>query len=726
MDRDTVINHVKNLSKARFDRISDLLLQRVFSQTPININGKGDAGQDRRLYNDRNERTTASCQLTTQKRDWRNKALRDAREALEAYSITYYYYLTSRDRDPTDLAELEHDLSSALSIPCKCLGAREIADFILKHNLLPEFFETVGLQATVPRKIRADYRELALHSYIALGSDVQLLRKTVFADSILISLYQHDQALEREQLVREVLLLLGAGEQRRPLVEGQVDSLLAKGQLVRAANRGICLAAACSTELELADKLYDAELHDLRQILRECVDDRISGRLADKDANRIALLVAQAFVWHTLEAAQHAGLALPLRHAFCPRSDPIQDLRDVLAQIGVPTGAVDDVQRKLVERTNDSTLVKKLVRAAVYVSIEGSKETSGAIALGASDWAHVIGLLDTSVAVPFLCACLYQPTHGRYSLAAFQAIKALQALGVRIGIPYFYLQETAWHLFAAATGAEAYEAAAEKFSAELYHSGNGFVASYLQLRQMGANTPETLFAFLQTFSPSVVPHDADHKARVRLIQSDLQAVYSQYGIEFEKVDVVPRAMKQDLQIEYELALMAKEKSKARVLIDNDVVTLAHVRRKVTEGNAAVMCLTWDGTMIEVGREYMRHYGWIVSPEIAGDFVDFATPTSEQGLLNLSFYLARVRDKPMHVSARIIDRVVKYASERMGDWRFRERIAEFKDNYLGQIDLRKPLFDDQIDKATDGFLCREGTQQGKRQRDAGGELDTPSV
>jgi hypothetical protein len=284
---------------------------------------------------------------------------------------------------------------------------------------------------------------------------------------------------------------------------------------------------------------------------------------------------------------------------------------------------------------------------------------------------------------------------------------AFQELGSSLRIPYFYLQECASHLYGAWRAMPGYDAVQDQYGEILAQSGNGFIASYAQLKHMKFDVPDSLAEFLKVFSPNVAKHVVVYKDHVRRIQSDLQHRFSSYDIGFESTQYQNDIHRKELEQEYAFALQRRNRTKARLLIDNDVTTLAHLRRSVAEQNRSMVCLTWDGTMIEVAREYMREYGWVVTPEVAADFVEFSSPHRGRPLMVFSFELARVTEKPNAIAAHIIDRVAKYATERLADWRFRQRLEKFKTEFLGSVDLAKVIFDNDLDAQIDRFLQDEG-------------------
>jgi hypothetical protein len=706
MDRDTITNLLKNTSTVAFDRVVDIILEHIFALRPVNIDGKGDGGHDRRLYTDTGRVTSAAVAVTTQQKEWKSKAEGDARKAVSGNDITIFYFFTNRDHDPAELRTLETRLGTATRIPVHCLGGREIADLVISAKLEGKILDALEIPRASPRQSQPDIAERALFSYIVLSPDVRQLRASVVADSILNCLFSATRALSRADLVSATTDFLGATAKRTPQIERAIDSLLTRGHLHRLPSGNIELSEAARRDLTDADRLYDAQLSRLTEEIRESLSATSAG-IAGDSLKDLSLLLARAHVARTIRASQRTGLQIQTHGQIVLPTDPIQEIRDLLAKAGVPTQSLEPTLQALVDLSSRSELIHRLTRGAVFAWLESAGEQSAAIALGSRNWEEITVILDTSAAVPYLCARLFQPTKGRWSRAAHEAVMAFQQRGSSLRIPYFYLRECASHLCGAWRAMPGYDALADRYGEVFAHSGNGFISCYAQLKQIGADAPDSLEKFLKVFSANVGNDAGEWKDYLRRVQGDLQPKFSAYGIAFEPAQYQNDTHTRQLEQEYAFALERRRRTKARVLIENDVTTLAHLRRSIGEQNRSMVCLTWDGTMIEVAKDYMREYGWVVTPEVAADFVEFSAPHPGRALMVFSFELARVSQKPTDLVAHIIDRVAKYATERLADWRFQDRLEEFKKDYLASVDVSKVTFDDELDAQIDRFLSGEG-------------------
>jgi hypothetical protein len=55
---------------------------------------------------------------------------------------------------------------------------------------------------------KPDQQEIALHAYAIIGKDSQDLKNTVYDDTILITLYNSEEPLDREVLIKKSISLL--------------------------------------------------------------------------------------------------------------------------------------------------------------------------------------------------------------------------------------------------------------------------------------------------------------------------------------------------------------------------------------------------------------------------------------------------------------------------------------------------------------------------------------
>ena len=118
-----------------------------------------------------------------------------------------------------------------------------------------------------------------------------------------------------------------------------------------------------------------------------------------------------------------------------------------------------------------------------------------------------------------------------------------------------------------------------------------------------------------------------------------------------------------------------------------------------------MILTNDKTLINVAKQ-IETAAWITTPIAFLDMVEISKPMSERDLLSLVHSMAQYSESTLSYGARILDKIVYYASERMQDWEFKQAINKFKRELLDNLSDTKDAYNE-IDRRTDDFLKSHG-------------------
>jgi hypothetical protein len=715
MDSDSLKIAVERLGRRDFNQVTNLLLNRLYGLTVVDVDRKGDGGSDRTLLRDAGGSMSVAFQVTVQQSQWQDKVLRDAESAVKTLGATRYWFLTSRAHDPAPLRALEHKIATTHHIPATCLGANEIADLIIGNQLEADLFDAIGIPHAIPRAQRPDRREILLHSYLAFGNDALQLRESIYDDTLLIALYEHGTPVNPAALVLRAATMLGQELYLEDTLLRRVDSLRARGKLVTTGAE-LTLAPEAIKELQNTNRLYEHEFEDLRSTQSALLSDQCTSEWSEDDSRFAAILLARCFVKTELDTARGAEMVLRPIELLTALGDPLQDLTDLLARHGVPTRRLQSGLLRLIEATQDHPLVKKLTRIALYLALEGANPTLSIKALGANRWDEVTVIIDASVAIPYLCARLYEPTHGRTSRPNLTIIRQLRKLGARITIPAFYITECAAHL------ARAYEYRHNEESDALAFSSNGFVAHYFQLRQIKAAVPNTLVDYLAQFSPRIRERYTDHARWLDLIAVDLRPLLQSYDVYAETIDRIPSKYKDTVEREYAEVLADQHRDKKPILIRNDVTMLAHAHRLVVEQSQSIMCATWDMATIKTAQRVKR-CGWVVSPAEAGELVHVSGKLSDAHLTRLSHQLAKAEDRPERLEAEILDRVIATASSRMADWEFRKHIEQFVDQLLERVSFDDTNYVEWVQQEMNTFLGSVGVAA---DADEGGRTGQPQA
>lgn len=188
MDHDTLVNHIRGLSKVLFDAACHIVLKEYFGINAINVDGSNDGGADFIRVSGDGVRSDAIYQLTTQKEKVPEKLGRDVAKSIEKLSAKRFYFFTTTNVSEIESRKYELKYSTELEIPVSFFSARHIAEFLLDGNLLNHFLDAVNYP--LPRSFSGatDYKEMALHSYTIMSDDAKGMRDGVYDDTILFVL----------------------------------------------------------------------------------------------------------------------------------------------------------------------------------------------------------------------------------------------------------------------------------------------------------------------------------------------------------------------------------------------------------------------------------------------------------------------------------------------------------------------------------------------------------
>lgn len=719
MEQATIANHIKSLSKGAFDAVVTLLFQKFYDLTAANIDGAGDGGSDMRCFKTKRLQSawvSTAIQNTVTSQSWRKKALADAEKAVRELDAAQFYFLTSRAHQSSELRRLESEIQLETGIPAVCLGANEIAGLIRDTGLLIDFAEAIGLPMHVTIRERPDRQEMLLHAFASLSDERKVFKEGVFEDALLISVFESESSIDRIELVKRAADLLGLPDVMLESLEKRVDSLFTKGRLFLK-DGYVVLSDHDTFDLKASAGMYVNELKSMASAQELLLNELGVTSWSAERSQETAVLLSRLFVQNQLQIAERASLPMTKIGLSRQLGDPKAELYKLLKKSGLDIESSEKAIKELVSLGSDRPLIQRLTRAVTYIATEGRSITQACRSLGASKWSDVIVTLDASVAIPYLCSSLFQPTEGRFSIGANQCLKILRDLNAKLVMPYFYINETAAHLLLALNTPEGvqYAQAAE-------HSKNGFVSHYFQLKNHGKKVPDTLRDFIGIFSKIALKGNGDRREKARTIMPDIQSILRDYGVDFESIQTFTpdsvgyRTYRKPTEECFDHLLNQRQKNRRRNLINNDVNVLAYAKQQVAETGEARMCLTWDRTMIAVATD-VRDCGWIVTPNEASDLVQSSVDFSETRLTSLAHALAKVKQTPDEIGASILDRIAYLSGSKLQDWEFKTQFDKFYSSVMDRI-ARDPASIDWVDGEVEEFIA------GQQERDDQDEIDVP--
>lgn len=704
MNQESIKNLISSLGQTDFDRVVSLICHRVFGLNSIDVDGAGDGGSDLRSFETSKGVpvwASTAYQVTIQSQSWKDKAFKDARKAKEKLGAKQYYFLTSQPHQPLSLVGVQTKIVNELDIPATCLGANEIAGFICESNLKRNFYEAIDLRLDVDVDQRPDKKEMLLHAFASLGNERSELRNGVFDDALVVSVYEAGGKIKRDDLVKNASQILSSKAEAIEQLDRRVDSLLAR-QRLEPTNGHIRLSGDEQLELEASVGVYVRELESCAGAQQQILSELGSASWDLEKSREAAVLLSRCFIQQQLKIAERASLPLTQIGLAKELQNPEAKLKELLRESGLSVAKADDAYEQFVTLCSSQPLIEKLARAVTFIATEGRNIEQASRALGAANWSEVTVTLDASVAIPYLCSKFFAPTKGRFSLGAKKCIDILKKLGADLVIPYMYINETAAHLVRAS-----YFPEDKLFNNAAEASRNGFVSHYHQLKNSHQTVPDSLREFVSTLSSKALRGNGDVFSVANQVMPDLQRLFGDYGVRFESIEVFTgdssdyRNFRRPAEEGFTHHLNQLNRTKSGRLLNNDVNVLAYSRKRLTQGDTARMCLTWDAAMIAVASE-LGDCGWVVSPNEASDLVSTSVNFSEVSLTSLAHVVAKADSEEVRIGAQILDRVTSLAKSKLLDWEFQKKFKEFYKEVVDRV-LAEGNLGAELDLEVDEFL-----------------------
>ena len=702
MDIETLTSHISGLGKVYFEKVCKIVLQDVFNLRVINVDGTGDGGTDFSSYTPDGSNINAGYQITTQRSDIKNKAYKDAKKSLEKLRIKRFYFLTTYNLEEVDVKKLENTISTELDIQAICLCARHIAGLLLSENLVNKFLDETNLP--LPRDYSSknyDYKEMALHSYTLISDDASNLKSGIYDDSILFVLSTEGK-LSPNDLLEKVSKFLGLDEAKYNFLDKRVGALFGKNKIQKDIDGNIELDPKMKSELESRKKIYDVELETLIAAQVDLLRSEFNTDWTREDSQKIAIWIANAFITEQIAKFKEVKASIVSNPLFKVEENGIDKIKYYLEKTKkIPKTKVNDAIEKLLENASSHPLITKLTRASVYLALEGANPISSAKALGANRWSDFNLIIEPSVAIPYICSQLFNSHLNKHFAISIKAIDRMKKLDVRLYIPFFYVKECAGHLLQA-----------RKYDnlnlneEELQYSRNAFVANYYSLKVQNQKLPSTFMDYLAQYSNAIKTERSDKKTWTRAIMTDIQSILGKANVEFIDTPYYTEDDCKEISSEYYYSLVDLGIQKSDYLFRNDVYALQFTNDRILKENEHWIMLTYDKSLIAFGKNDTYH-GWITSPLKFLDITDISRPLSETQLVSLVHTVATYSEKTLSAGARIIDKIIMFASQEMQNWEFKEEINNFKRDLINSINLENSDLYSEVDMKTENFLKQKG-------------------
>jgi hypothetical protein len=706
MDIETLTNHISKLGKDKFNITVELVFNELFNFTAINIDGKSDGGTDLITVDGDGSRTAIAYQITTQKSDIKGKAWRDARKVIDKLGVKSYFFIPTYNLSEIESRQLEADITTDLGLATSVYNPKVLAGLIISKGLTNKLIDE--LDYPLPRDYKPngpDYRERALHSYSLHSDDSRALKEGIYNESILFVLSEKGPTVESE-LIIEVSKFLGiVGDASETNLSRRIGALFGNQLVARNENNEIVLSDKSSKDIEARKRIYEAELQSLVSAQTDLLQKDYGIDWTLEDSKNLAVWIAEAFIADRMSNLEELKIRVTAHPLYDIQGDGVAKIQAHLSKKGIKKEDNGKALSELLELASNHPLITKITRASMYIALEGSSPIQKAKSLGATRWSQFNVMIEPSVAIPYICSRLYNGYVNSFFDLSVKAVRRVEKIGGKACIPFFYINECAGHLL------RARKYCGLDFDAdELKYSGNAFIANYFALKSEGIPVPDSLLNYLATFSSAIKSERADTKSWIRSIMTDLQSVLKQTGIEFVYVPLFKEEDCIEFEKEYAFQLDHLSIEKPKHLIQHDIWALQYSQNRIVGEDEHWIILTYDKSLITFSKAEI-YSGHVTTPAKFIDITESTKPLSETHFVSLVHSVATYSERTLAAGARVMDRIVKYASAEFQNWEFKEKIEQFKTELIESIDLDLDSLDLQmlIDRKTDKFLKSQGVK-----------------
>lgn len=716
MDRDTFVNHIINLGKQDFNILCRLVLNEALGLNAVNVDGKGDGGADFIELDSEGGRKGVVYQVTTQKSDVKNKAYRDAKKAIEHLKATRYFFLPTYNLSETDAHSLEFTIEDELGIPSRVFTPKIMAEYVIKYKLVRKFYELTGVDdGTRQSKDSVDYLEMALHTYTFLSSDARNLKSQIYDDSLLFILSGTEVGMTGEQLITNTKSMLNLSDAKNEVLKGRIDYFMQKGLLKKAENGLLALSPETAEDILQRKCLYNSEQSTFYHAQQDLLKDyHVQWDMSD--SKQSSVWIANDIIDKQISGLESAGAQISNPLYRNVKKHGLDKLRELLLKKHLNHMKLEDVVGALVSMASSHPLVVKVVRASVYLSLEGTRPLAAAKSLGVNSWDEVNMLIEPTIGIPHICSLQYKGSVNANFDNAIMAVKRARELGINMQIPYIYIKECAGHLLLARDFN-----GIELNPDEMQFSKNAFVANYYALKLQGVSLPDTFLDYLATFSPAILTEHDNQQSWMRAITTDIQSILIQSGIEYLEIPSYEDGGLAEIDGLYRSYLPINS-HKSNHLIKNDVIVLKGLNDSIVKNSEHWIMLTYDNSLIKVSAERFNNV-WINNPYYFLDMTELTRELPDTKFCSLVHSLAQYSERTLSAGARIIDRIVYYASDKMQNWEFKEELEKFKKDL---INSSRNITGEDIDSKTDEFLQNHGVTFDEVDEDNEADIQNDSV
>ena len=575
-----------------------------------------------------------------------------------------------------------------------------LAEFIIDYNMEDKLFSD-GVDYRQISSSDVDYLTAAFHSMTIASADVNDLKGKVYDDAILFKVSSNHYE-NKEKLTKEVLDFLKLPEEKDEIIMKRIDSLLTRGQMRKEAS-GFILLPSMENDIKARKKAYLYELDSLTSAQIDLMRTDYNVDWNEDDSKKIATLLAFSAIDNQIRILRDAKAEIDHAIFRLAKDSDKKILKYLKQEKGLDEEKSKEALEDLAQIAATHPLIIKITRACIYLALEGSNPLSSAKALGANKWKDFCIMLEPTVAIPYICSQLYQGEVTKSFEKSVKSVRRAISLSSKVSIPYSYINECAGHLLTARKYHNV-----DLDPEEMAHSNNAFVSNYYSLIKSGAKLPPSFLEYLATFSVAIKTEKTNIKAWVREIMTDLTSLLIKGNVIQESTPFYRDEDLKDYENEYSICLKEKNKEKPGHLVHHDTIALKYTNDRVINDNEHWIILSYDSILTKVGNQSF-YKGWICSPGKFLELTNISNPLSETQMVSILHSVASFSERTLAIGAKIMDRIVLYASSEMQNWEFKRDLDLFKKEMKATLNNTNEDIDKEVITRTDKFLKDRGIE-----------------
>jgi hypothetical protein len=655
---------IKNvLSPSAFKTVGVVALRVLYQRSVVLTDGTGDGGVDAWLELSPSPSGRVPVQFHAGRTvPWFSKLADDiAKPAVQEAEAKRLFFVCAQTPTTDKIQKVVAELEQAHGIAVTVIDARALASLVHEAAMieaLAKVYPGTPMAPAAPTGSTPQDAQLAFLFFHQASGD---FRTEVVRSALSACLAQVDGPVDTEDLIQRSLSVVGGADELRRLFRRELEALTSEGKVLVEGGR----SRATETFLRSTRSFLGAQ-EGAAQKLKEDCETALEGRIHSPTLRRetvnavfddLGLLLRQSLI-DRLPGGQ--SKALPARLNAVERR-----LADALKPSG---GTAREALGELVRVASESVYGRALASAELFVHLTGRDTADVARVL--TGRARVEVLLDTSVAMPVLCAKFDRVAQGWVtSEVASELYDLLRARDIEMSVPHLYLEEMAAHLIYAARD---YGSIIGEDPA-LVRSENFFVAHYHSVcaARHEPPTPAGFDELLRDLGlPSGWGPDQDFMAARRKVERSLKAHFERYGVGVGRVKYIQGVPLKD------------EPARPATVLEHDRCVVRWLDERSQESRDGLVLCSQDRWLLQhavVDPEWLP-----IDPFALADVLQLVRPTgSARPLTCLHDLAAKLNEAALERDAAVWDVIAELEGRRLADRTLLRRAKQFKEAWLSR-------------------------------------------